>query len=353
MKTRTVPLILALLWLIAPAQAQFTRSLDRESGRINQSLRSAFKDVVKSAARSTVIVQCDGKDVSMGTIVDADGWIITKASELTDAVTVRLRDGRVLKATLAGEAEDYDLAMLKIDAKGLTPAKLAMEDDVTVGQWVATVGTGSLPMAVGIVSVGKRRIPSRSGMLGVGLLELPGVVKVIQVLPESGAARAGILKDDLILAIGGKPIQSRDDVTGVIQDHRLGDQIKVMLKRGDKEMEVIATLGKRAATTQPSRSEIMNAMGGPLSKRAVGFPQVFQHDTVLAPNECGGPVVNLDGQVVGINIARAGRTESYALPADLVIPLIEELKQGKAIRAPTTRPSSLTSPAGPRRPLRP
>ena len=67
-------------------------------------------------------------------------------------------------------------------------------------------------------------------------------------------------------------------------------------------------------------------MGGPLSLRNNGFPDVIQHDTVLKPSDCGSPVVDLDGKVIGINIARAGRTESYAIPADVVKKVVEELK---------------------------
>ena len=45
---------------------------------------------------------------------------------------------------------------------------------------------------------------------------------------------------------------------------------------------------------------------------------ILQHDSVLKPSECGGPLVDLDGKVVGINIARAGRTETYAIPSEVV-----------------------------------
>ena len=73
------------------------------------------------------------------------------------------------------------------------------------------------------------------------------------------------------------------------------------------------------------RSEFQNNLGGKLSVRRFGFPLAFQHDTVLRPADCGGPVVDLDGHVVGFNIARAGRTESYALPADAVQGVLKEL----------------------------
>jgi len=52
---------------------------------------------------------------------------------------------------------------------------------------------------------------------------------------------------------------------------------------------------------------------------------VFQHDTPLFPEHCGGPMVDLDGQVVGLNIARRGRAASFALPAQLVKTLIDEM----------------------------
>jgi S1-C subfamily serine protease len=39
--------------------------------------------------------------------------------------------------------------------------------------------------------------------------------------------------------------------------------------------------------------------------------------------------VDLDGNVLGINIARAGRVETWALPPDVVKPLIADLKAGK------------------------
>jgi S1-C subfamily serine protease len=62
-----------------------------------------------------------------------------------------------------------------------------------------------------------------------------------------------------------------------------------------------------------------------------GFDRVIQHDTVLDPDECGGPVLDIAGRVVGLNIARAGRVVSYALPASLVIPqMVSMLEEARA-----------------------
>ena len=55
----------------------------------------------------------------------------------------------------------------------------------------------------------------------------------------------------------------------------------------------------------------------------------LQHDTTLNANECGGPIVDLDGRVVGINIARDGRVSTLALPNEVVLPVIAKLKSGE------------------------
>ena len=69
-------------------------------------------------------------------------------------------------------------------------------------------------------------------------------------------------------------------------------------------------------------------MGSVLSNRRGGFPKILQHDTVIKPADCGGPLVDLDGKVVGINIARAGRSESYAIPSEAVRELLLPLMSG-------------------------
>jgi serine protease Do len=69
----------------------------------------------------------------------------------------------------------------------------------------------------------------------------------------------------------------------------------------------------------------MNEMGSMTSQRAEDFALVIQHDTVLQNWQCGGALMNLDGKAVGLNIARAGRVASYALPGSVVKPAIARL----------------------------
>jgi S1-C subfamily serine protease len=67
-------------------------------------------------------------------------------------------------------------------------------------------------------------------------------------------------------------------------------------------------------------------LSGELSRRAEGFEAAIEHDSVLPPWLCGGPLVNLDGEAIGLNIARASRVSTYALPARLVKRILAQLE---------------------------
>jgi len=50
---------------------------------------------------------------------------------------------------------------------------------------------------------------------------------------------------------------------------------------------------------------------------------------VLAPKDCGGPIVSLEGHVLGVSIARAGRVETWILPSETIRPVLVEMQAGK------------------------
>jgi serine protease Do len=78
-----------------------------------------------------------------GVVLSADGYIVTNNHVVdgADEVRVTLHDDRTFKATVVGTDERTDVAVLKIDAHDLVPAKLGNSDDLRVGQWVLAVGT--------------------------------------------------------------------------------------------------------------------------------------------------------------------------------------------------------------------
>lgn len=295
--------------------------------------RRAFEGVIAEARKATVRVRSDGKTIALGGVVGPDGWVLTKASRLQGQLVVVLSDDRELDARVVGVDREYDLAMLKIAAKDLPTLTLDEKLEVTDGGWVATPGWDDAPVAIGVVSVGPRKIPHQAGILGVQLDDPPegkSGALVMKVYADSGAERAGVLVNDLITRVNGTRVKSRVELIREVRRFSPLDQLELELQRGDQRVIVTATLTGQVKEMFPeSRSQYQNNLGSELSQRRFGFPVAFQHDSVLKPEECGGPLVDLEGRVIGFNIARAGRTESYAIPTKNVLPLMYKLMSGE------------------------
>lgn len=77
-----------------------------------------------------------------GFILTEDGYILTNQHVIENAssITVAMYDGTTYAATLIGYDVSNDIAVLKIDAKGLTPVVLGNSDDLHVGDDVVAIG---------------------------------------------------------------------------------------------------------------------------------------------------------------------------------------------------------------------
>ncbi|MBY0458105.1 MAG: S1C family serine protease, partial [Gemmataceae bacterium] len=305
----------------------------------------------------TVRVKCDDKDTVLGTVVDANGYILTKLSELKGTIFVRFADGSEYEAATVAAHEPTDLALLKVDVKGLKAVTFADTTKVPAGHWVAAAGPTSDPASVGIVSVMTRKLtgfdtdrPNRGFMNVVPEDETDADGKALGAklkdVPTDGAAyKAGLRADDVVVEINGKKITTQAELRESLGALRSGDVVAVKALRKGETKDFKVTLGgpPKDAFGQ-SRGDIQNAMGSTLSKRRTGFPLVLQTDLVVDAKDCGGPVVDLDGNVLGINIARAGRVETWVLPSEVIRPLLPDLKAGK-FAPPPAAPKLPVAPA--------
>jgi serine protease Do len=327
----------ALAGIFAAATSAPAQSFSNDLMRNNSKIVKLFRDVVADASESTVRVKCDRKDIALGTVVGADGWILTKASDLTGEIVCRLKDGTEYAATIMGEDKEFDLAMLKIAAEDLKPVEWEETKAAKVGRWVATAGPSNDPVAIGVISVAARKfkqgdqppkdLSSTGGWLGVRLDDDPSGAKIISVEKPGPAAKAGLMKDDVVTHINGKKVAGVEAMITMIQKYKPGEEINLSVIRDEDEMEIKAKLEKRPEKYLAGNPQ--DRMGSTLSNRRGGFPEILQHDTVIRPTDCGGPLVDLDGKVVGINISRAGRTESYAIPSATVRGLLSRLMSGE------------------------
>jgi serine protease Do len=110
--------------------------------------------------------------------------------------------------------------------------------------------------------------------------------------------------------------------------------VKLEVGRGESRLTLEATLGKRPSQQQEDDAEFAtwNRSSGGVSTRKNNLPDVLTHDAIVAPRHCGGPLLDLQGRFVALNIARADRTATYALPAEVVKGSVEKMTAGAAVQ---------------------
>ncbi len=108
------------------------------------------------------------RSMGSGFFVSDDGYLLTNHHVVdgADSITVRLSDRREFSAEIVGTDARSDLALLKVDEKGLPTASFGDSDDLRVGQWVLAIGSPfglDYSVTAGIVSAIGRSIPTERG----------------------------------------------------------------------------------------------------------------------------------------------------------------------------------------------
>ena len=124
-----------------------------------------------------------GESVGTGLIVTSDGEIVTNAHVVGNAKTVHVRlngESEPRDAAVVAADSSRDLALLRVDAKGLSPATFAAPDDIRLGDEVLAIGyaldlDGDPTVTLGIVSALHRTLNTESGSLK-GLIQTDAAV---------------------------------------------------------------------------------------------------------------------------------------------------------------------------------
>jgi putative serine protease PepD len=121
---------------------------------------------------SLEVTSATGSATGSGLVLRQDGYILTNhhvvagATDAGASVVVLFADGSQLAGSVVGSTADYDLAVVKVDAEGLTPLVLGDSDQVRVGDPVVAVGA---PLGLagtvtsGIVSALNRPVAAGDG----------------------------------------------------------------------------------------------------------------------------------------------------------------------------------------------
>jgi serine protease Do len=323
-------LLLAGLAQTAPAQEESDYpKLPRARYRSGQAVLNAFAPISAQTSNSIVELNVKESTVALGAVVDTNGLVLTKASEIRPGkLTCWLASGKEVEAQLLAVDEDDDVALVRVNAEGLKPVQWA-QNKVVEGQWAITPGLADTPQAVGIISTLPHRIRPQRALIGVVFDSEATRPTVRRLSTGFGAEKAGIKPGDIVLSVDGATVTNKEQAIEIIREFRGGQTVHIRFQRSEQEFEANIELmtpkpGQEGSDSDGDARE--SRLSGDVSLRSQGFEQAIEHDTVLEPWQCGGPLLNLDGKAIGLNIARASRFATYALPASLAQQILAKLK---------------------------
>jgi len=309
---------------------------------------SAAKPAITASAKSTVTISYQNYRVSFGTVVLAPGAsqpsILTKWSEVSkvrDSLVINTFDGKRYPAKVSGVYPDHDLALLSVETPDFKLPHLDLSNSAVprLGNFIMMSRPDGNVEGFGVVSVLARSL--REGdraylgvMMDFATASKNGVT-LKEVMPNSAAYNAGLIDGDIVLTIDNTAITGAMEMRNLLQRLDPGAEITIRYRRGKAEKETTVQLGSRdenkdARKVPAKRMNIMERMGTVPSRVRTNFPNVIQSDIPIQSdstpknphddytNGCGGPVVDLDGKVVGIAIARGSRIKTYIIPASTI-----------------------------------
>lgn len=309
--------------------------MERSFSRGRKRTGSVDVDHLSDALREGVLKIADQRTtISLGTLVE-DNLVLTKASSLPTRQRLRGIDyrDREYDLTLVYQDPAFDLAVLEIGPNDLTPMQFQTDKTPELGEVLLCVNAPgqavvSARSAVGTPDSGDPESP----FLGVEMSrfeENDRGVTIAGILPDGAAMAAGLRAGDLIVRVNGSEVGQ--SLREALQLFRVGDRVQVAIERDGVEMTVPVQLRRRPEYADglptPFGNDIVEA-----NERRTGFGPAIRHDALLGPRDVGAPLVDLQGRVIGLQIAHADRSTNWALPAATLRSVLAEIPQRPSTR---------------------
>jgi serine protease Do len=252
-------------------------------------------------------------------------------------------------AQLVGGSAEHDLALLKMDAHSVGPSVEWATAEPSVGRLVASFhhGRSLFPTTMSVVAGKTHGEPPKIG----------DVAQFPYYFEKGPNGAAVIARGEFQSAendLQREPLEVGDVIT-----HLEGKSTPTIEEFGRALMTTLYSVGKNSTGFDTSKPAPGNFAGEPLrvtvlrggeaktlhvmrihstvqgplfwhmapkSVRRDGFPQAFSIDARIRPDQCGGPVVDLDGRVLGIAIARVDTTRTLVVPASVVRQVVDDVR---------------------------
>ena len=282
--------------------------------------------------------------LASGFIISEDGYILTNAHVVDgfDDVSVRLSDAkREFKAKVVGFDKRTDVALLKVDAKGLPVAKLGNSKALQPGEWVAAIGSPfgfANTITAGIVSATERSLPDEvyvpfiqtdvavnPGNSGGPLLNLAGEVVGVNSMIYSGTGGYMGVSFAIPIEVAMK-VSKELQAQGKVVRGRVGIAIQPLTRELARSFKLDATSGAVVVSVDPS---------GPAAKAGVRIGDVvldWNGKSIEDPNELPRLVAETKpGSTSKMRIWRSGKPETVAIT-------VGEVQADKAKQSKQTEP---------------
>lgn len=311
--------------LIAPQDKEV---LNRQAAEIFKN----WDSISGKAGQSTVLIAAGNRQIAQGIVV-SKGVILSKLSDLkiprVPLVVVDSR-GKVYDMRPMMSIPEYDLILLDAPGVDVDPIRLDDLADTSEGDMVAAVSAGGHVTDFGVISVDQRSLREEDapymGLIADPTWEGKGA-RIIGVDRGAGAYAAGLREGDILQRLNGLQLEGMFSMRTALKGINPGAVVPFIVEREGKSVQgnLRTTSRPKGAKFPQKRLEMMNSMGNRMSSRRSDFPLVFQSDMTLLPECAGCPVINLEGKIVGLALSRAGRMETYILPAWVVKELVTRI----------------------------
>ncbi len=274
-----------------------------------------------------------------GFIITSDGYIVTNYHVIEDASTVKVTayDGTAYDAVIVGGDEENDIAVLKVDAQGLTPVTLGSSDALKVGDDVVAIGNplGELTFSLtkGVVSALDRKVTMSSGISmeliqtdcainsgnsGGALFNMYGEVVGITNAKFSGSGSGEASIDNIGFAI---PMDNIKDLIGEIieKGYVSAPYIGVSLESVSGDMTALGlpegaiirgvTQGSPAASAGLRVNDIVTAVNGEAINSGEGLKEAVSES---APGDTLTCTVYRGGKTLEVTVTVGEKTRSVS-----------------------------------------